>query len=168
MAWMFSLGMGAFPKRLSWRWVRLRSGSPSGAMRSSIWKTWTRDQGTSSEARSLSMAQGVFPPLTARVKMPRAATASRAAAAMTPAAALATASSLARTSIFMRMFLGNYFRARKRRMRALVELSCLSSGSVGASNSGMMCWASCLPSSTPHWSKELMPQTAPWVKTLCS
>ena len=28
--------------------------------------------------------------------------------------------------------------------------------------------ASTLPSSTPHWSKEPIPQTVPWVKTLCS
>ena len=28
--------------------------------------------------------------------------------------------------------------------------------------------ASCLPSSTPHWSKELIFQIAPWTKTLCS
>ena len=31
-----------------------------------------------------------------------------------------------------------------------------------------MRWASTLPSSTPHWSNELMSQIAPWVKTLCS
>ena len=28
--------------------------------------------------------------------------------------------------------------------------------------------ASTLPSSTPHWSKELIPQITPWTKTLCS
>ena len=28
--------------------------------------------------------------------------------------------------------------------------------------------ASFLPSSTPHWSNELMFQIAPWVNTLCS
>jgi hypothetical protein len=32
----------------------------------------------------------------------------------------------------------------------------------------MMRWASALPSSTPHWSNELMLQIVPWVKTMCS
>ena len=31
-----------------------------------------------------------------------------------------------------------------------------------------MRWASTLPSSTPHWSNELICQMVPWVKTLCS
>src|SRR4051794_18216039 len=31
-----------------------------------------------------------------------------------------------------------------------------------------MALASCLPSSTPHWSKLLMFQMTPWVKILCS
>ena len=35
-------------------------------------------------------------------------------------------------------------------------------------SSGMIATARTLPSSTPHWSKESMPQIAPWVKTLCS
>jgi hypothetical protein len=29
-------------------------------------------------------------------------------------------------------------------------------------------WARTLPSSTPHWSKELIFQITPWVKTLIS
>ena len=33
---------------------------------------------------------------------------------------------------------------------------------------GVTCRASCLPSSTPHWSKLSMPQTTPWVKVMCS
>ena len=33
---------------------------------------------------------------------------------------------------------------------------------------GRSAWRATLPSSTPHWSKESMPQIAPWVKTLCS
>ena len=32
----------------------------------------------------------------------------------------------------------------------------------------MIATARTLPSSTPHWSKESIPQIAPWVKTLCS
>ena len=36
------------------------------------------------------------------------------------------------------------------------------------SSSGTIRCASTLPSSTPHWSNELMPQIAPCVKTLCS
>ena len=57
---------------------------------------------------------------------------------------------------------------RYRRMRLLVELSCSSRGAFSASSSGMMRCASAFPSSTPHWSKELMLQRAPCVKTLCS
>ena len=41
-------------------------------------------------------------------------------------------------------------RRRWRRMRAFVELSCRSGGSVALSSSGMMRCASCFPSSTPH------------------
>ena len=41
-------------------------------------------------------------------------------------------------------------------------------GSASLSSSGMICWASTFPSSTPHWSNESMSQIAPWVKTLCS
>jgi hypothetical protein len=58
--------------------------------------------------------------------------------------------------------------ARYRRISAFVELSCVNSGSSADSNSGMIRWASALPSSTPHWSKELIDHTTPWVKTLCS
>ena len=36
------------------------------------------------------------------------------------------------------------------------------------SSSGTIFWASALPSSTPHWSKESICQIVPWVKTLCS
>src|SRR6516164_1711434 len=57
---------------------------------------------------------------------------------------------------------------RYRRIKLLVELSWPSGGSAGLSSSGMMRWASTLPNSTPHWSKESMSQMAPWVKTLCS
>jgi hypothetical protein len=39
---------------------------------------------------------------------------------------------------------------RYRRIRLLVEPSCLRAGSVVLSSSGMMRWASALPSSTPH------------------
>jgi hypothetical protein len=48
-----------------------------------------------------------------------------------------------------------------RRMRLFVELSCLSRGGDWLSSSGMMRWARALPSSTPHWSKELMFQMTP-------
>ena len=37
-----------------------------------------------------------------------------------------------------------------------------------AGDAGPTCWASCLPSSTPHWSKLSMPQTTPWMKVMCS
>ena len=43
-----------------------------------------------------------------------------------------------------------------------------SSGSVSLSSSGMIRFASTLPSSTPHWSNESIPHTVPCVKTLCS
>ena len=52
------------------RWVRFRSGSPSGATRSSTWKISTDAHGTSSCASSANMAHGVCPPLTANVKRP--------------------------------------------------------------------------------------------------
>src|SRR3984885_15969833 len=50
----------------------------------------TAAQGTSSVARARSMIHGVCPPLTARVKRPREATASRALAAIVTAPACAT------------------------------------------------------------------------------
>src|SRR5213078_3753385 len=53
-------------------------------------------------------------------------------------------------------------------MRVFVELSWSSVGSVWLSSSGMIRWASTLPSSTPHWSNESTSQIAPWVNTLCS
>ena len=49
-----------------------------------------------------------------------------------------------------------------------MEESCLVWAVEAGSSSGMMRWARTLPSSTPHWSKELMFQMTPWVKTLCS
>lgn len=52
-------------------------------------------------------------------------------------------------------------------MRPLVEESCLEL-SPGPSNSAWIFFANCLPSSTPHWSKELMFQIAPSVKVMCS
>ena len=58
--------------------------------------------------------------------------------------------------------------ARYRRINALVELSWPRLGSASLCSSGTICFASALPSSTPHWSKELIPQIAPWVNTLCS
>src|SRR5690606_20906599 len=48
-----------------------------------------------------------------------------------------------------------------------VELSCPSSGAC-PSTFGKSAFASCLPSSTPHWSYELMPQIVPCTNTLCS
>ena len=55
-----------------------------------------------------------------------------------------------------------------RLMSVLVELSCVSSGSLALSSSGMIRLARTLPSSTPHWSNELIFQMVPWTKTLCS
>ena len=49
-----------------------------------------------------------------------------------------------------------------------MELPWLGAGSVRLSGSGMMRWASTLPSSTPHWSNELICQMAPWVNAECS
>src|ERR1700689_2418859 len=58
----------------------------------------TAAQGTSSVARARSMIHGVCPPLTARVKRPREATASRALAAIVTAPACATDSASFNTS----------------------------------------------------------------------
>jgi hypothetical protein len=41
-------------------------------------------------------------------------------------------------------------------------------GGLVALDGGAICSASCLPSSTPHWSNELMPQITPCVKVMCS
>src|SRR5512143_3170138 len=60
------------------------------------------------------------------------------------------------------------FDFRYREIRLLVELSWARTGFSRLSSSGMIRWASCLPSSTPHWSNESMLQIAPWVKTMCS
>src|SRR5690348_9014781 len=49
-------------------------------------------------------------------------------------------------------------------MSVLVEESWPSSGSVALSSSGAIATASTLPSSTPHWSNESMPQIAPLSK----
>ena len=49
-----------------------------------------------------------------------------------------------------------------------VDQSWESFGSVLLSSSGMIRFARALPSSTPHWSNESIPQMTPWVKTLCS
>ena len=53
----------------------MRSGSPSGATRSSTWKISTAFHGTSSRARWVNIAHGVVPPLTAKVNRPLSATA---------------------------------------------------------------------------------------------
>ena len=50
------------------------------------------------------------------------------------------------------------FQGAVRRISAFVEESCVSSGSVVALSSGTIRFASTLPSSTPHWSNESMPQ----------
>src|SRR5262249_26888453 len=55
--------------------------------------------GTSSAASRRSICQGVWPPLTAITKRPRAATAARASAAISPAAFRATASPSDRISV---------------------------------------------------------------------
>src|ERR1700733_5451764 len=49
----------------------------------------------------------------------------------------------------------------------LVDESC-SCTSPSFSSSGNILPASCLPSSTPHWSKLKMFQITPWTKILCS
>ena len=61
----------------------------------------SREHASFASARS--MTHGVFPPLTAMMKRPRAATAARASAAIVPAAALATASSSSNTSSFIQL-----------------------------------------------------------------
>src|SRR5262249_46391654 len=101
MAWICSDVSGACSSKLSRKWVRFRSGSPAGAMRSSTCTTCTVFQGTSSFARARSICQGVWPPLTAITKRPRAAAAARASAAMISAALLATALASVSISIFM-------------------------------------------------------------------
>ncbi len=53
----------------------MRSGSPSGATRSSTWKISTAFHGTSSRASWANIAHGVLPPLTAKVNRPLPATA---------------------------------------------------------------------------------------------
>ena len=60
--------------RLRWSSVRLRSGSPSGAMRSSTWKIVTFSHGMR-PYRPSNIAHGVRPPDTATVNRPRSATA---------------------------------------------------------------------------------------------
>ena len=52
-------------------------------------------------------------------------------------------------------------------IRPLVEESWPVTGPSLVS-SGRIALASCLPSSTPHWSKELIRQITPWTKILCS
>src|SRR6185503_13158106 len=52
-------------------------------------------------------------------------------------------------------------------IRPLVELSCVETGPRAAS-SGSIRPASCLPSSTPHWSKALISQITDSTNTLCS
>ena len=80
--------------------VRFRSGSPAGAMRSSTWNRWTAFQGTSSSASARSICHGVRPPLTAKLKRPRAAAAARASAAMNCAARRAADAESGRTTTF--------------------------------------------------------------------
>ena len=58
-------------------------------------------------------------------------------------------------------------RVRNRAIRAVVELSC-APGTAPGVNSGRIPPASCLPSSTPHWSKLLIPHRQPCTATLCS
>src|SRR4029077_4619829 len=66
-----------------------------------IWKTCTPAQGISSSASARSMIHGVWPPLTARAKRPRAAIAARASSAIVVAAALATESASLYTAYFI-------------------------------------------------------------------
>ena len=56
----------------------------------------------------------------------------------------------------------------RRWISALVELSCARFGAPEACSSPSTFCASTLPSSTPHWSKLLMPQITPSTKVLCS
>src|SRR5579885_1634980 len=106
MAWICAARSGTRSRRLSLKWVRFRSGSPSGATRSSIRKTCTADHGTSASASARSMSQGVRPPLTARRKRPRAAAAARASSAIIAAARAATASGVSSTSISIGCIIG--------------------------------------------------------------
>ena len=53
-------------------------------------------------------------------------------------------------------------------MSAFVDESWASGRSSSLVSSGMIRCASAFPSSTPHWSKELISQTVPCVNTLCS
>src|SRR5947209_319782 len=57
---------------------------------------------------------------------------------------------------------------RYRRINSFVELSWPSAGSAWLSSSGTMRCASTFPSSTPHWSNELICQMTPCVNTKCS
>ena len=52
-------------------------------------------------------------------------------------------------------------------IKPFVELSCELTGELSLS-SGSIALASCFPSSTPHWSKELISHIMPWVNILCS
>src|SRR5262245_3114413 len=70
-------------------------------MRSSTWNRCTSAHGTFSSARARSMSHGVWPPLTASAKHPRAPTAVRASPAMNAAARLATVTSSPSTSVFI-------------------------------------------------------------------
>jgi len=81
--------------RLSTRWVRLRSGLPVGAMRSSTWKRLVFDQSMRPPASSSRVCHGVLPPLTARLKRPRAAIASAALLSISAAASRAASSASA-------------------------------------------------------------------------
>ena len=56
---------------------------------------------------------------------------------------------------------------RNRAISPVVEPS-WAPGTVPGSSSGRIPPASCLPSSTPHWSKLSMPQSTPSTNTLCS
>src|SRR5665647_3949082 len=53
-------------------------------------------------------------------------------------------------------------------MSALVDSSCPANASSSREIAGAIWSASCLPSSTPHWSNESMPQTMPCVNVMCS
>ena len=88
---------GSCGPMLSRRCVRLRAGSPSGAMRSSTWYSSTDSHGIVNSARSANIAHGERPPLTASEKTPRAATAARASSATRSAAACATAAASGNT-----------------------------------------------------------------------
>ena len=70
----------------AWIWVRLRSGSPSGATRSSTWNTVTASPASVSASSSSSILRGVWPPLSASENDPRSASAAAAASAISSAA----------------------------------------------------------------------------------